>query len=216
MLYVFILIIGREIKLFEVSNLYEGKDPIKIKKRLGIVVTGRIGHNFKDFNNFMDSRYLENIIKKVSMGSIEVEELPRTLIDSKNKTKIFYLEIDFNDLNKDITNPENDIFINFNSIKYEEISDFPLINRDLSFLIKKQSSLNELIENIESFEHDLIKERFLFDLYDDLNFKTLKIGYRFVFQSKEKTLTDSEVDKVMSDIVESTLILKGVEIPGLK
>ena len=83
-------------------------------------------------------------------------------------------------------------------------------------MIKKQSSLNELIENIESFEHDLIKERFLFDLYDDLNSKTLKIGYRFVFQSKEKTLTDSEVDKVMSDIVESTLMLKGVEIPGLK
>ena len=48
-------------------------------------------------------------------------------------------------------------FINFNSIQYEDIR-FPLINRDLSFLIKKQSSLNKLIENIESFEHDLIKQ----------------------------------------------------------
>ena len=204
------------IKFFEVSNLYEGKDQINIKKRLGIVVTGRIGHNFKDFNNFMDSRYLENIIKKISTGSIEIEEIPRTLIDSKNKTKIFYLELDFNDLNKDISNPENDIFINFNSIQYEEISDFPLINRDLSFLIKKQSSLNKLIENIESFEHDLIKQKFIFDLYDDVNSKILKIAYRFVFQSKEKTLKDSEVDKVMSDVVESTLMVNGVEIPGLK
>ena len=138
----------------------------------------------------MDSRYLENIIKKISTGSIEIEEIPRTLIDSKNKTKIFYLELDFNDLNKDISNPENDIFINFKSIQYEEISDFPLINRDLSFLIKKQSSLNKLIENIESFEHDLIKQKFIFDLYDDVNSKILKIAYRFVFQSKEKTLKD--------------------------
>lgn len=204
------------IKLFEVSNLYEGLDRIKIKKRLGIVVTGRLGHNYKDFNNFMDRSFLEDIVKKISKESVEVEEIPRTSIDSKNKTKIFYIEIDVDDLKKDLINSENDAFINFNSMNYEEISDFPLINRDLSFLIKKETVLNELINSIHSFEHELIKEKFSFDLYDDPNSETLKIGYRFVFQSNQKTLTDSEVDKVMNDIVESTLRLKGVEIPGLK
>ena len=44
----------------------------------------------------------------------------------------------------------------------------------------------------------------------------IKIGFRFVFQSREKTLTDKEVDKVMGDIVESTLSLGDIEIPGIK
>ena len=44
----------------------------------------------------------------------------------------------------------------------------------------------------------------------------IKIGYRFVFQSNLKTLTDEEVDKVINAIVESTLAIDGIEIPGLK
>ena len=41
----------------------------------------------------------------------------------------------------------------------------------------------------------------------------LKIGYRFVFQSIEKTLQDKEVDKAMS-IVRSVLNIGEIEIPG--
>ena len=56
----------------------------------------------------------------------------------------------------------------------------------------------------------------MFDLYEDTQSDNIKVGYRFIFQSDFKTLTDEEVDKVINAIVESTLEIEGIEIPGLR
>ena len=40
------------------------------------------------------------------------------------------------------------------------------------------------------------------------------MGFRFIFQSTEKTLTDEEVDDVISSIMGSTLKIDNIEIPG--
>ena len=65
------------------------------------------------------------------------------------------------------------------------------------------------------------KNPLLVDSFMDSTFTTIpkiiisKIGFRFVFQSGKKTLTDTEVDKVMGDIVKSTLSLMGLKYQGL-
>ena len=43
----------------------------------------------------------------------------------------------------------------------------------------------------------------------------IKIGYRIIFQSYEKTLTDAEVDNFMETIISNSLKIQSVEIPGL-
>ena len=68
---------------------------------------------------------------------------------------------------------------------------------------------------LESFNNKLLKEKFMFDLYEDPKSGNIKVGYRFIFLSDLKTLTDEEVDKVINAIVESTLEIDGIEIPGL-
>ena len=62
----------------------------------------------------------------------------------------------------------------------------------------------------------MLKDCFIFDFYSPGDNLVTKIGYSFLFQSQDKTLTDNEVDCIMDDIVKSTLKLKGVKVPGYK
>ena len=43
----------------------------------------------------------------------------------------------------------------------------------------------------------------------------IKIGFRFIFQGLNSTLTDVEVDRVLNAIIERTIELESVDIPGL-
>ena len=136
--------------------------------------------------------------------------------NSKNNTKIFFAEMDLCNLsiNEDIDSLKS--FIKFDNIIYSDISEYPSTKRDLSFLIKDNSKKKVLLLVLESFNNKLLKEKFMFDLYEDPKSGNIKVGYRFIFQSDLKTLTDEEVDKVINAIVESTLEIEGIEIPGLR
>ena len=43
----------------------------------------------------------------------------------------------------------------------------------------------------------------------------IKIGFRFIFQSRESTITDAEVNKVINSIIECALRIDSVRVPGL-
>jgi phenylalanyl-tRNA synthetase beta subunit len=59
-----------------------------------------------------------------------------------------------------------------------------------------------------------LKEAFVFDFYKkDPN--NIKIGFRFIFQSRFSTLTISDVDEEMINIVNASKRIAGIEIPGL-
>ena len=47
-----------------------------------------------------------------------------------------------------------------------------------------------------------LKEVFVFDYYKNEKINEIKIGFRFIFQSKESTITDKEVDKAINNIIE--------------
>ena len=204
------------IKLFEISNLYESEDDLIEKRKLAIIMTGRIGQNYEYFNKFIDLQYSKKLLLEISENLCDIKEIPRSIVNSKNNTKIFFAEMDLCNLsiNKDIDSLKS--FIKFNNIIYSDISEYPSTKRDLSFLIKDNSKKKVLLLVLESFNNKLLKEKFMFDLYEDPKSGNIKVGYRFIFQSDLKTLTDEEVDKVINAIVESTLEIEGIEIPGLR
>ncbi len=203
------------IKLFEISNLYELGDDLIQKRKLAIIMTGRIGQNYKDFNKFIDLEYSKKVLLEISEDFSDVEEIPRSIVNSKNNTKIFFAEIDLCNLSINEDTESLKSLIKFNNIVYSDISEYPSTKRDLSFLIKDNSKKKVLLLMLESFNNKLLKEKFMFDLYEDPKSGNIKVGYRFIFQSDLKTLTDEEVDKVINAIVESTLEIDGIEIPGL-
>ena len=56
----------------------------------------------------------------------------------------------------------------------------------------------------------------MFDYYKNSETNITKVGYRFIFQSHKKTLTDLEIDKNIQDIIRSIIKIDSVSLPGLK
>ena len=142
------------------------------------------------------------------------EVISRDNIKSKSKNVITYLEIEIDEF----------FYVNYSNnvakknkldIKYSPISDYPSSFRDLSFSIKDYSKSKALQNFILNYENELLKEVFIFDYFFNEKNAEIKIGFRFIFQSIERTITEQEVNMVMNLIIEHTCSIEGVNIPGL-
>lgn len=203
------------IKIFEISNIYQkNNSDFNIKNMLGIIITGRKGHNYKDFSKQMNPEIVEEIFKSYNIEApLNFEEIPRNTINSKKKNKIYYAEIDL-EMVKFEFNKIPFITKNFNNLqKYKEVSSYPQIIRDLSFLISSEESVLELNSKLGKYSDDILKESFVFDYYKSAD--KIKVGYRFIFQSNKKTLTEKEVNQAINDIIVLSKSTPGTKIPGL-
>jgi phenylalanyl-tRNA synthetase beta chain len=204
------------IKFFEISNIYKSNKNYS-KRVLGIIASGRMGKNYRDYSKKIDMGYIKNLLSPyVSKIEHRIENIPRETIDSKLKNEISYVEIELkeietidNKVNKEIKKSKIDDFV------YEPISDFPSSNRDLSFSIKDSSKSIELQKCISKYHHSLLREVYIFDYFYNEKVNEIKIGYRFTFQSKSSTITDIEINDVMEEIISEALKIKSVDIPGL-
>ena len=202
------------IKLFEVSDLYSNKARIG-KKVVGMIASGRINKNYLDFSKKINNKYFENILSKVKSKELKIQEIPRQSLNSKSKDPIFYSEIEIDQHFEVESSFDNLNINNISHIKYVPISEFPSSNRDLSFSIKDFSKCKQLEDLILNYRDKLLKEVFVFDYYKNEKTSEIKIGFRFIFQSKESTITDTEVIEVMNSVISDALKIETVNIPGL-
>ena len=203
------------IKLFEVADVYLNDDELKKEKRIAIMASGRIGKNYDEFGKKIDSKYLDKIITSITDINLESKKISRDGLNSKTKSQILGVEFKISDVSKKILDyspikNSSNVFI-----KYDPISEYPSTYRDLSFLIKDSSKISDLQESILNFVDKDIKEIFVFDYYNNSKEGHIKLGIRFIFQSFNKTLKDSEVDKIMNIIIKKSLSISGVKIPGI-
>ena len=201
------------IKLFEISDIYsiDSDGEIVVNKYLGIIVSGRVGNNYKEFSQKLDSKYLTGLLQ---IDQNQVYEISREELDTKVKNKIYVALLEFNNLPKNLTNIENKKLDNVKFNQYIPISDFPSSTRDLSFVLSDESKINKIEDIIFSFRSINLKNAFVFDFYNDRKNDQIKIGFRFIFNSKIKTLTVDDVDKEIDDIVTLCMEIGGVEVPG--
>ena len=207
------------IKLFEISDIYYFENGIQRKKVLGLICSGRVGKNYQDFSKRINIKYIQNLMKELSTNI----NINPTLIDSKNlntkqNNEIVYLELELNslrDLSSNLLNNKNYVSRKYNFVKYSPISEFPSSTRDLSFSIKDVNKYYEIQEFLLEYKSDLIKEIFIFDFYNNQKANEIKLGFRFVFQSKTSTITEEEVNEEMDIIIKQTLSMNSVSIPGL-
>ena len=100
-------------------------------------------------------------------------------------------------------------------INYKLISEYPSSSRDFSFVIEDVQTVNKIIDMLNNISDEIIKDSFLFDFYKDDKRKITKLGYRFIFQSHLKTLSDTEINKKVNEILSPILGVDGVSIPGM-
>ncbi len=109
-------------------------------------------------------------------------------------------EIVFADLNWDlIVNIDNSI------LEYQQISKFPEVSRDLSLILKKDKTFEQVKNTIENFAEKKLTNFNLVDIYEgeklDANKKTYTLN--FTLQDQKKTLKEKEIDKIMNKLMET-------------
>ena len=206
------------IKLFEISDIYNLEDNnISKSRRIGIIASGKIGKNYRDFSKKIDLDYLSSIFNNyIDDIKSKIKKISRDKLDTKIKSHIFGIEIELNELNESILEHSSNIQIPSIDFQFEKVSEFPKIYRDLSFAVKNHENIDSLKKLIFDFESEYLKEVFVFDYFENSKQGITKIGFRFSFQSKNETLTDQDVNNLISGIIQSSMQMKGVEIPGLE
>jgi len=205
------------IKLFEISDIYTStNDEINKVRRLSIVASGRAGHNYEDFPKKINKKYLTKMFHEALPGeNFNFQVLTRETLNTKIKNEIIGCEVDIKNFSSEVLNYKEATKSPDNFIQYLAISDLPYSKRDLSFSIKDHTKCKPLEKFILNFKDNLLKEIFIFDYYNNEKKQEIKIGFRFIFQSQDSTITDNEVDDVMNIIINSSLEYDSVSIPGL-
>lgn len=87
-------------------------------------------------------------------------------------------------------------------VSMESVSKFPSISRDISFVIKKDVLIDDVLALIKQTARKLIVDVTLFDVYEGSN---LESGYQslavsITFNDKDKTLEKNDVEKALKSI----------------
>ena len=91
--------------------------------------------------------------------------------------------------------------------KYKEVSKFPPIIRDISFVVDKSFVPNNYFDLIRDLGGDLVEQVELLDKYENTKkFGPNKVSYtyRIVYCSNERTLTTEEIDPIQKKIYKET------------
>ena len=91
--------------------------------------------------------------------------------------------------------------------KFKEVSKYPQITRDISFVVNKDFVPNNYFDLIRDLGGDLVEQVELLDKYENAEkFGEGKISYtyRIVYRSNERTLVSEEVDKIQEKIYQET------------
>ncbi|MDP3004505.1 MAG: hypothetical protein Q8N43_03355 [Candidatus Azambacteria bacterium] len=91
--------------------------------------------------------------------------------------------------------------------KYKEVSKFPPITRDISFIVDKNFVPNDYFDLIRDLGGDLVEEVRLLDKYSNpkkFGPDKLSYTYRIVYRSNDRTLLSGEVDEIQERIYGET------------
>jgi len=88
-------------------------------------------------------------------------------------------------------------------ILMEQITKYPVVERDIAILIEQKTNAAEIINIIKNAGNSLLREVVVFDLYfgEQIPVGYKSMGFKLVFQSTERTLTEDEVSKYIENIL---------------
>ena len=108
------------------------------------------------------------------------------------KQEVFYADFNWNAILKSLSN----------KIKFTEIPKYPEVRRDLALLVDEKVAFEEVYNIARQTEKSLLKKITLFDVYVGANLPEGKKSYAvsFTIQDDSKTLTDAQIEKIMSKL----------------
>jgi len=124
----------------------------------------------------------------VEMGTVKKSILKHFDI----KQEVFYAEFNWDLVIKLLSN----------KIKFTAIPKYPEVRRDFALLVDTNVAFESIYKIARQTEKSLLKEINLFDVYEGKNLPEGKKSYAvsFTIQDTTKTLTDVQIDKIMSKL----------------
>ena len=143
--------------------------------------------------------------KKLFEIGIVSPKLSRGQFDLKQP--VYFLEMNFTHLQKIVETVR---------IQAVELSKYPEVKRDLALLVDKAVTFSQLRDAASRAEKKLLKSVGLFDVYEGDKLPAGKKSYalNFVLEDPTKTLTDSEIERIMSTISSALTKATGAQIRG--
>lgn len=212
------------LKIFEFGKTYHsyvsGREE---HKHLSVFVSGPRSaegwNSVPDKGNFFYMKAVVNtIFEKLGISSLKTKSVKSDMFSeglqlSNKKAKLVEYGVVKKTILKKFDIEQEVIYADFNwdailetaknqKTKFSAIPKYPSMRRDFALLLDNSVSYEE-IENIaQQTEKKLLKEVNLFDVYEGKNLPEGKKSYAvsFVFQDEHKTLTDKQVDKMMSKL----------------
>lgn len=92
-----------------------------------------------------------------------------------------------------------------NKIRFTEIPKYPEVRRDLALLVDENISFDSIYKIARQTEKSLLKDINLFDVYSGNSLPEGKKSYAvsFTIQDNTKTLTDSQIDRIMGKLTQN-------------
>lgn len=197
------LVEKKAVELFEIGAIHkrsktEGSTVYEVDQRTHLALAVGMPKWPKKID---ESKSISTIFKELCMYlGVDITDIKNT--ESKDSTAKV-LEVDITDVieHVDISKiPAIEIVTKKSTGTYKKASIYPSMSRDIAFFVEGEESK----EGVDAFirettgKNPLIETVTLFDVFSK-DGKT-SYGYRFVFQSYEKTLTEEEVSSIMSSI----------------
>ena len=214
---------SENIKIFEIGSVFRKNDSNKVDERevVGGLITGVEGKdNWSGSNKAMDFFDLKGNIETVlpdsskftfKKGQVSYLHPGKTAFLYKAQTLVGYIGtvnpklLDKFDIKSEVNFFEIDIneISSNRSLKFKKFSRYPLAQRDLSFVVNEDAASSTITAAIASKAGSDLKAANLFDVYVGKGIAKGKksLTYSLSWQSKNRTLTDDEVDKIMGKIV---------------
>ncbi len=108
------------------------------------------------------------------------------------KQEVVFADFNWDKLQKYITT----------KIKFTDIPKYPEVRRDFALLVDENVAFEQIFTIAKQTEKGVLKDVNLFDVYQGANLPEGKKSYAvsFILQDDSKTLTDTQIDKIMSKL----------------
>ena len=224
------------LKLFEFGKTYhQTNGERKEINNLALFITGNIDSlNWKSSKAKTDFFFTKGIVNSIlnklgitkykeKISKNNIFEYGQNLL-IKEKSLVEYGLIN-SGIIKYFSIDQNIFYINFNwnlitdlikdkNIKYKQIPKFPEVKRDFALLVDNNISFESISKIAKKTDQKFLKNIILFDVYNGENLPKGKKSYAvsFTLQDETKTLTEKEIDKIMSRLENSFKDELGAEL----
>jgi phenylalanyl-tRNA synthetase beta chain len=216
----------RDLKLFELGKVYRyEKNNYLENNQLCLIMTGNaLGENWLHPTRKVEFHDLYEVIQKIlhkfNINGYDLEfdrnkifrESVSLFVKDKNLVTFGWLSSDIlglTDIKQDVLSGifDWDYFTMLASreILIEEVPKFPEVRRDLSLVIDKSVTFNDILRIVRKKENELVRRINVFDYYEGVKIDESKKAYAmsFILQDKTKTLTDKIIDSTMNHLMQT-------------